>query len=922
MMSFTNNIKATIGWVIAGLLAVPSLAGAVDFTNEIQPIFEQNCLDCHGPDKSKAGLRLDRRASLLQGGDSGQPAIVPGDAGKSHLLELIKGVDPDYVMPPKGDRLTESQIASIDAWIAAGAVWPGQMDEVAKLTTDHWSFQPVRRPEVPAGSVNPIDAFLNARLKTAGIAANGRADAHSLVRRASIILTGLPPTPERVEQFVEASKQDGDGAYEQLVDELLASPHFGERWAQHWLDVIRWAESNGSEANLYRKNAWVYRDYVVRAFNGDVPYDQFIREQIAGDSLGSGDATGFLVAGPHVPAATVGREPAAIRQARADRMDEIMQTVGASIMGVTIGCARCHNHKFDPISIQDYYSLTAVFQDIEFGSRFPEFSENHPRRERGQELWREIGELRRELRQTGGWEEDWGAFRETHFGAVEARAIRIRFKMPNVGLDELEVFGPADRSVNLVRAGDGVTLSGFPEKGVDDRNPIDRVNDGEYGTMTWRGSVPKDAEEKPWVQFDFVEPVKIDRIRMSANREYFYDTDYLDKKPYLPRYQFELEVQAADGSWKTWLSTGHINNTLNQKFPERKAQLKKVQTLIETLAEEGPRPSFVGRLIRPDVTHVLLRGSPEDPRDEVMPAGPEILNGDLGLSSKTDGAKRRLEFARWISSAENPLTSRVMVNRIWHHVFGAGIVTTTSDFGVAGALPTHPELLDWLAAELVQPTASEAKPWSMKAMIRLLVLSDAFRRSSLPDEAALAQDGTSSLLWRYPPKRVAAEVIRDGILQASGKLDESLGGRSYRIHNEKKTYAQWEVVDNHGPHTWRRMLYQERMRRVDDQIFTAFDFPDCGQVRAKRPSSTTPLQALNLMNSEFVVEQSQFIADRALKETKGRGRDAAIKRCFELLLTREPRAVEMDVARQVAAVEGLNVVCRSLINANEFAFLP
>ena len=260
-------------------------------------------------------------------------------------------------------------------------------------------------------------------------------------------------------------EEDSEQAYAALVDRLLASPHFGERWAQHWLDVIRWAETNGSEANLYRKNAWIYRDYVVRAFNEDKPYDQFVREQIAGDSLGVGEATGFLVAGPHVPAATVGREPTAIRQARADRMDEIMQTVGASIMGVTIGCARCHNHKFDPISIKDYYSMTGVFQDVEFGSRFPEFSPDHPRRQRGEALWKEIAKQRRILRELGGWEENWGAFREMHFKPITTKAIRIRFKMTNVGLDELEVFGPEDRSENLAHKRRGTKVSGFPGRG-------------------------------------------------------------------------------------------------------------------------------------------------------------------------------------------------------------------------------------------------------------------------------------------------------------------------------------------------------------------------------------------------------------------------------------------------------------------------
>ena len=924
LLTGSNMVMRIYRSLFALALGLPLTTGAVaavDYETQIKPIFENNCIDCHGPDKDKAGLRVDKRAILIRGGDSGAAAIVPGNPAKSHLLDMIKGKDPDEIMPPKGDPLKQSEIALIEKWITEGAVWPGQMNEVAKLTTDHWSFQPVERTEVPGKAKNPVDAFLTARLKAAGIQANEAADARSLIRRASVILTGLPPRPGQVKQFEEAFAEDADTAYAKLIDELMASPHFGERWAQHWLDVIRWAESNGSEANLYRKNAWVYRDYVVRAFNNDVPYDQFVREQIAGDSLGMGDATGFLVAGPHVPAATVGREPAAIRQARADRMDEIMQTVGASIMGVTMGCARCHNHKFDPISISDYYSMTGVFQDIEFGGRFPEFKPEHPRRQRGQEIWRNISKQRRNLREQGAWEENWGAFRELHFSPVTTKAVRIQFKMNYVGLDELEVLGPEKFAENLASKANGAKLTGHPFGGQDNRNPIGRLNDSEYGTMAWRARVKK-GEEQPWVQYDFAEPTKINRLRLSSNREYFYDTDYLNKKPFLPRYEFDMSILKSDGTWQPWVGTWYVNKKLSEKHPERKKFIAELQKQIGTLAEEGPQPSFVGRFVRPAVTKVFHRGSPESPLDEVNPAGPEILGGDLKLTGKTRGPKRRLEFAKWISSADNPLTARVMVNRIWHHVFGAGIVPTTSDFGKAGAPPTHPELLEWLAAEFVSPTQLEVAPWSMKGMIRLLVMSDAFRRSSLPNEASLQADAGSRLLWRYPPQRVAAEVIRDGILQASGKLDTTLGGRSYRIHNEKKTYAQWEVVDNHGEQTWRRMLYQERMRRVDDKIFTAFDFPDCGQVRAKRPVSTTPLQALNLMNSDFVVEQAKYIAERATEESKERGLKGAVRRCFALLLTRQPDPGELKAAVAIAEKSGLHVVCRSLLNSNEFAFLP
>tara|TARA_R110002096_G_scaffold11515_7_gene42351 strand:- start:261 stop:3005 length:2745 start_codon:yes stop_codon:yes gene_type:complete len=903
-----------------GVMAIalaPSLSSAVDFERDIWPIFEDNCLDCHGPDKQKSEFRVDQRAVMLKGGDSGLAALVPGDPKASYLLEVLDGSDPDMIMPPKGDPLTSDQVALLKTWIEHGAQWPGQMDAVVETKIDHWSFLPVERPRIPAKGENPIDALLNAKLEENGLEPNGPADARSQIRRASIVLTGLPPTPERVAKFTTEFAENPEVAYAALIDELLASEHFGERWAQHWLDVIRWAETNGSEANLYRKNAWIYRDYVIRALNEDIPYDRFVTEQLAGDQLGVGEATGFLVAGPHVPAATVGREPSAIRQARADRVDEVIQTIGASMLGVTVSCARCHNHKFDPISIQDYYSLTAVVQGVEFGGRYPEFAEEHPRRQRAREIRSQMYRERQFLRENvGQWEEDWGGFREFHFPASRTKALRIEFSRPSVGIDELQVFGPENYTRNVALASSGATLLADEEMTKPGNEPW-KANDGKFGTMAWRASAPKGSKERPWIEVRFASEVEISRFRFSSNREYYFETDYLESRGNTQFPGYKLAVPQADGTWKEVGKTAWALE-LQKRNPEAAQAVNRLNGHIATLGEEGPQHSFVGHFsTMPPVTKVLHRGSPENPRDEVMPAGFEILHGDLGLDSTAPDSQRRMKFAQWLTQPDHPLTARVMVNRIWHHVFGTGIVPTASDFGKAGARPSHPELLDWLAAEFVDPTQTEVAPWSVKAIIRQLVMTDAFRRSSQPSEAAMNVDAGTVFLWRYPPQRVEAEVIRDGILQASGKLDPTLGGRSFRIHNVKKTYAQWEVVDNFGEETWRRMLYQERMRRVDDRIFTAFDFPDCGQVRAKRPVSTTPLQALNLMNSNFVVQQASLIAERVQAEA-GPGREAQIRRIFELLLTRQPDADELAACLNV----DLPIICRSLINSNEFAFLP
>ena len=894
----------------------------VNFEDDILPLFEDYCIDCHGPDKQKSGFRVDRRVHLLKGGDSGLPAVIPMNPGKSYMIEVIKSDDPEIGMPPKGGKLFDDEVELLEQWIAEGAVWPGQMEDKIEEGTDHWAFQSVERPAIPQKSDNPIDAFLNQRLEDEGIPVNKKTDPLSLIRRASMVLTGLPPQPSRVADFLVDYKENSEQAYAVLVDELLASPHFGERWAQHWLDVIRWAETNGSESNLYRKLAWVYRDYVIRVFNQDVPYDEFIRQQLAGDGMGVGEALGFLVAGPHVPAATVGQEPSAIRQARADRMDEIMQTVGASMLGVTMSCARCHNHKFDPISIQDYYSMTAVFQDIEFGSRFPEFSEEHPRKTKANEIWKDIAKNRSKIRKkTTTWEEDWGGYKEVHWKPLEVVGLRLNFWSGYVGLDEVEIFGLPAENINLANASNGTKVKtdlAFAQQG--DRFPVTRVIDGKYGTQRWQASYIKEKKQNPWLEFTFEKPVKVGRLRMSSNREYYFETDYLEQKNKFNFDKFLVNVKLVDGSWEEIASIQKIRDFMKREKSVGDA-VGEINHLAYKLSEEGPRPSFVGNFIQPKITHVLHRGSPENPRDIVPPAAPKILSGDLGVDNTASGRARRAEFAEWMVGEKNPLTARVMANRIWQHVFGAGLVVTGGDFGRAGAPPSHPELLDWIATEFSNPSRPEGTPWSMKELIRIFVTSDAFQRSNQPSDIGLEKDATSSLLWRFPPRRVEAEVIRDGILLASGKLNRKMGGRSYRIHNIKKTYAQGEVLNNFGPETWRRMIYQERMRRVDDQIFTAFDFPDCGQVRAKRPVSTTPLQALNLMNSDFVVDQAKHLATRAMNESNANLK-ASVIRVFELIFSRKPMKEELNASLQIAKDRGLEIVCRALINSNEYAFLP
>ncbi len=910
---------------ISGLTPVHSQE--IDFENDVLPILEDNCMYCHGEDEQESGFRLDSRVGLLKGGDYGDPVLVPGQPDKSALVTVIEYGDTDLAMPPDG-KMDDEDIAILKKWVEQGAHWPGQMDDVVvREKSEHWAYQGVVKPPVPEiapdfPQQNELDKFLQAKLLEQKITPSPEADPRSLIRRASVVLTGIPPTQQEVTDFQTAYQNAPNKAYGDLVDRLMASPHYGERWAQHWLDVIRWAETNGSESNLYRKNAWVYRDYVIDAFNSDKPYDQFIKEQLAGDTLGVGSATGFLVAGPHVPAATVGREPTAQRQARADRVDEVLQTVGASMMGVTIGCARCHNHKFDPISIGDYYSMSAVFEDVEFGSRRPEYHDGAAVLQRAQSLSAKVEQQRKTVQALGPWLEKSPGMITLRFAPKEITGFRIEFLQPSIRIDEVEMFGPTAPLKNLIGKSSGVIVSQNP-KLEKSGSPIGNINDGQIGTMAWAAVAEKRAKERPWVEFAFTKPQTAAWMTISNNREDASDTDYLAKMATSFRGKFVLKVKPVDGDWETVAGSADFIK-LGKKSPKRAAAIAKLQRFLDQLYQQGPQPSFIGRFIEPGKSYVLRRGSPENRGDEVFPAGLTELNGDLDIPLDADGSLRRKAFADWLTKAENPLTARVMVNRLWHHIFGQGIVSTPSDFGEAGALPTHPELLDWMASEFVAPATDpqgNAKPWSVKHMVRMIVMSHAFRQSSLPRDECLPVDAGATLLWRFPPRRIEAEVIRDSIVKASGSLDTKIGGKSYRIHNVKKRYAQWKVVDNYSADTWRRLIYQERMRRVDDKNFTAFDFPDCGQIRARRPVSTTPLQALNLMNSDFVVQQAKLIAKRAEQDSDG-DLGAAVARCFELLLNRQPASDDLEICLDIAENEGLDIVCRALVNSNEFAFLP
>lgn len=918
----------------------PAVSRPVDFARDVQPIFEANCVSCHGPKKQKGGFRLDLRADAMAGGDNFSPAILPGQSAASPLIHAVAALDEDFVMPEKGDRLTVGQIGILRAWIDQGATWPddGSVSDKDKVP---WSFAPIARPAIPAAPVpaagfptprTPVDRFIFAKLAASGLTPSVETDRRTLLRRLQLILHGLPPSPEEVEAFV---RDPDPQAYEKLVDRLLASPRFGERWAQHWLDVVRFAETSGSESNLYRKNAWPYRDYVIRAFNEDKPFDRFIREQIAGDADGVDEATAFLVTGMFVAPATVGREEQAIRQARADRLDETIQSVSASLLGVTMACARCHNHKFDPIPQKDYYALAAVFQGVEYGSRpWRNLPDTAARARRAAVLLGQIETLRAGLRRiVPSWTEEWPSHLQTHFAPVAARAVRVTFPGQAVGMvDEFEIFEAGTGGKNLALAANGATARSSKAKEVPTRE-IANVIDGRMGrTFAWPAREAGDiAQPAPWFEIELPKDALIDHVAISTDRETIEETDYLiDPQISTGPRKFRVEIRTPAGEWREIAnvdlgpgasSGGRAGNPEQRPESPRPTldptteRLRQLNSLVRDYAAAVPPPVFAGFFVPPGKTRLLGRGDPMNPREEVVPNALSALRADLKLTSDSRDQERRLAFVHWvIDPQQNPLTPRVLANRLWLHVFGRGIVETPGDFGKAGLPPSHPELLDWLASEFV------ALGWSAKKTIRLLVTSAVFRQASASHEAAARVDSEARLLWRFPPRRVEAEVLRDATLAVAGTLDPAMGGPGFRIHGDKRRFESWQVVDNAGPATWRRMIYQERMRGIDDGMFTAFDRPECGQVTPKRTVSTTPLQALNLLNGDFILTQAGKLAEQVTREA-GPDTGAQVRRAFARAFGRAPQPAELRSAAALVRSDGLAALCRALFNANEFAFI-
>jgi hypothetical protein len=809
---------------------------------------------------------------------------------------------------------------------------------VSREGARHWSFQPVRRPTVPEipglTSQNPIDAFVAQRLAQEGLALSPEADRATLIRRLYLVMLGVPPRPEAVAAFVADPEPR---AFEHLVDVVLADRRYGERWGRHWLDVIRFAETNGFETNRERPNAWQFRDYVIAAWNDDLPYDQFVREQLAGDALGADVATGFLVGGPQDIVGSP--DPVLTAQQRADELDDMVATTGTAFLGLTIGCARCHSHKFDPIAQSEYYSLTAVFAGVRHGERDLPLPEERAAEVR--ELDARIASLDRQLAPfvvvpvPRAAPADGGPLRaavdfvrnEESFAPVDAKFVRFTIFATTGAepcLDELEVWA-GDRNVALATNGALVTASGTLS-GYD-IHKLEHLNDGLFGNShSWIS----DEVGGGWVQIELPQNERIDRIVWGRDR----DGVVHDRLAV----NYCIEVAEGLDHWHgiassadraPWPGESVVSAVPHHRFDattaadvaevaQARAWLAERQELAPRRAALAQAPKvYAGTFTEPGAVHLLERGDPMRPGDLVVPATLALFR-PMALAGDAPEQQRRLRLSQWITDPAHPLTARVLVNRVWQHQFGTGLVSTPSDFGRNGARPSHPELLDWLASEFV------AGGYHIKALQRLILTSAVWRQASAPRQDAMRIDAGSRLLWRFPPQRLEAEAIRDSILATSGDLDPTMGGPSFFLHDvDRENVYHYHPKERFGAPEMRRMVYALKVRMEQDAVFGAFDCPDGSLVMPKRGMSTTPLQSLNLWNSEFLLQQADVMAARCRREVGGaEDGAAAVQRAWQLAFQREPLASELGDAITFVQSEGLPALCRALLNSNEFLFVP
>ena len=869
-MRRTTTLLGLVGVFLVGTggsVAQAQTGAEVTFTDHIRPIFERSCWNCHGEASQLSELDLRTREAAVEGGVRG-PALVPGRADDSRLYRMLAGLD-DPPMPMAGDPLSDAELMAVRTWIDDGAHWDeaGATSADAALAAlentllpdgarDYWAFKLPKKAPVPASAdyEHPVDRFLDAARQEAGVKAGPRADPMTLVRRAYLDLTGLPPTLEQVDEFLADKER---GAWERLIDRLLDSPHYGERWGRHWMDVARYADSTGFEQDYRRDNAWRYRDYIIDAFNDDKPYNQFLREQIAGDELDHVTdetliATGFLRAGPRVNFREKDNP-----ERRHDYLDDVLGTLGRGVLGMTVHCARCHDHKFDPILQKDYYSMQAsIFGYVEIDYPLLDRAGVREYREKNAAIDAAQQPLRDEIAE----------IEAPHRERLRTELIKERFP-ENV---QQAAFKPeAERT-----AGEQLLAAQVLSINPPRRQVVEALSEAEG-----------DRWSKLTAAVEALEAVRPPEPPMA---EIVTDGDY--------RY-------APDGPGDNVIGCPEC-----RILPDEPGSF---------LHEEGGPPFEV------PPNYFLIRGDPFSPGSPMSPGFLTVATyGDPPTAlPRPDGrtSGRRLALAEWIASRDNPLTARVMANRIWHHHFGRGIVRTLDNLGRMGDAPTHPELLDYLAVEFMD------RGWSVKEMHRLLMTSEAYRMASAHEDAdSRAADPENRLLWQYRPQRLEAEALRDAIMTVSGAIDLTVGGEPVFPHVPQELLlaarnGYWENQAD-GPDVWRRSVYVFRRRSLSFPFFETFDLPDQNQTAAARNVSTVATQALTLMNNEFVLNQARLFAERLERAAPG-DVDRQVDLAYRIALTRPPAAEEARIARDLVSSQSLVDLTHVMLNLNEFLYL-
>jgi mono/diheme cytochrome c family protein len=980
-----------------GLLTTQSMTRAIDdpparqidFERDVQPIFKRHCISCHGPEKQKNGLRLDRRADALAGGESGK-AIVPGKAAESHLLRLVTAADVDVRMPPGKQPLTATQIATLRSWVEQGAKWP-EDGSTTSQPADWWSFKPLARSPIPAGNTgaNPVDYFIRAKLKEMHLLPVVEADRRTLIRRLYFDLIGLPPAPEEVDAFVKSTARD---AYEKLVDRLLASPRYGERWARHWLDLVHFGETHGYDKDQPRPNAWPYRDYVIRSLNSDKPYARFIVEQIAGDVLYPGTidgivALGFLAAGPwdfighvEVPESKIDGKVAR----HLDRDDFVSNTMGTFI-GLTVHCAQCHNHKFDPIAQADYYRLQAVFAAIDRTDKAydldPKTTAQRMELERkNKTAMARLAKLEADARRSAGpalakiesqlSESAASSPKPAEYGyhsTLTDSQDSARWVQVDLG-EALELrsilLKPCDDEFNNIGAGFGfpvrfkIEISSDPtfragvvvvanETAVDFPNPgtspyvatltgkiaryvrvtatklAPRQNDYNFALAELEAidaSGKNRALGKPVSALDTIEaPVRWRKSNLTDGR--------FPPPPRLSALDRTKLVVQRDGMLQTAMGETGLKEiaALRAEITSTDADLAKlaasrrlayvgaVHTGGGAFAGTGP---FGGK---PRPIRILSRGDVTKPGSEVSPgaiAAIPGLSGEFTLPVVHNEGDRRAALAKWITDPKNPLTWRVMANRIWQFHFGRALVDTPNDFGKMGQRPTHPELLDYLAAELRDHQ-------SLKSLHRLIVTSATYKQSSATQAGNAKLDADNRYLWRQNRRKLEAEAVRDSILAVAGKLDLTMGGPSFRDFvvekPEHSPHYEYHLHDPEDPKSHRRTIYRFVVRSKQQPFLAALDCADPSLAVEKRNETLTPQQALALLNNALALTMAKHFAERV--QGLGESDAARVEAAFRLALGRAASRAEHEALTAYAKEFGLTNACRVILNLNEFMFV-